>query len=108
MIVFSSFEGPIGSFLGNTVTASIDLCILFKILVENQKRKGNIPVIVSDSHPNYVKPISTDALGAVGFLPTMTIDNSVDVILKKIPDKKSDMPPSKRFNNITMEIFFLF
>ncbi|WP_452219437.1 HAD family hydrolase [Lacinutrix salivirga] len=29
-----------------------------KEFIENQKRKGNIPVIVSDSHPNYVKPIA--------------------------------------------------
>jgi len=29
-----------------------------KEFIENQKRKGNIPIIVSDSHQNYVKPIA--------------------------------------------------
>ena len=29
-----------------------------KEFIENQKRKGNIPIIVSDSHPNYVKPLA--------------------------------------------------
>ena len=29
-----------------------------KEFIQNQKNKGNIPIIVSDSHPNYVKPIA--------------------------------------------------
>jgi hypothetical protein len=49
--------------------------------------------------PLYVKPISTDALGAVGFLPTMTIDNSVDVILKKIPNTTPTKKLGVNFGN---------